>query len=168
MSNEFALDFVNWFYPLLNSAQQQLLNSSIQHGASLEGRAIKQEMFFENATMEAFMVEGSSTKEFSAKGDSGCVSLIENILQESRLLFSPNLEGGVQVRKSKHGLIQLFCCGTLHVQSNFVGIFEQEFGLACSPQDKSWKIAYNKVNLKNQNVTAIPSIPKEEIFAIEY
>ena len=160
MSDEFGRDFCEWFYMMVNRLQPEC---STQHGD-----IFRRDIFCGNSKIEMYLVEGIRSESCQAEGDQACYDTIKQMLTKLKLLFSPNIEGGVQIVKSSHGLVKVFCCGTLHCENSLIGIFEQEFGLVLSPVDRAWKIAYFKVNLKKSTFSQTPSLPPSEVFAIDY
>lgn len=70
-----------------------------------------------------------------------------------RLVFSPNLEPrGLKAMASPHGLVLVSVAGTIHRDSDCLGVFEQVFGLIRSPQDEnSWKIKFVKLSIRGQD-----------------
>lgn len=159
MSDQFSIDFSEWFYTMLNRLQPEC--------SQQRGDTLRPEIFFSNCKVDMYLVEGDRTEHQSAEGNLLCNTLIRKLLTNLKLLFTPNLDGGLQAKKSSHGMIQLFCCGTLHSQSSFLGIFEQEFGLVMCPVGKVWKISYTKINLKKVHQIQSPTLPQMEKFAIE-
>lgn len=69
-----------------------------------------------------------------------------------RLLFSPNLEPqGLRALASPHGLVLVAVAGTIHKDAVCLGIFEQIFGLICSPlAENSWKIKFVNLKIRGQ------------------
>ncbi|XP_047739197.1 uncharacterized protein C3orf38 homolog [Hyalella azteca] len=160
MSDEFGQDFCEWFYTMINRLQPCCANQP--------GDTLRPEVFCGNCSVEMYLVDGGNVEQCRASGSVETERTIRELLKRLGLMFMPNTKGGMQVRRSSHGMIQLFCCGTIHYNDSFVGIFEQEFGLVASPVDKSWKISYTKVNLKKLLEAYTPSLPTVEIFAIEF
>lgn len=87
------------------------------------------------------------------------------LTKEERLLLSPNLETyGLNVLASPHGLVLVAVAGTIHRDGVCLGIFEQIFGLICSPLEKSrWKIKFVNLKIRGQdalegNKLAAPSL----------
>ncbi|KAF2357809.1 hypothetical protein FHG87_011435 [Trinorchestia longiramus] len=160
MSDEFALDFCVWFYMMVNMLQPCC--------ADKKGDTLRPEIFCGNCCLEMYLVDGDRMEQCKASNNIECNKVMRELLSKLGLLFMPNTEGGIQVKKSSHGMIQVFCCGTIHCNDSFVGIFEQEFGLVTSPVDRTWKIAYSKINLKRLLKAYTPSLPRADVFAIEY
>lgn len=158
-SDEFAKNFCEWFYKMINKLQPIC--------SQQEGDVFSEKLFLNNSSVEIFMIT-SQTVERKGSGQAGSYFLLKNTLQEFELLFSPNIETGLQVIKGEHGIIKVFCCGSLQKLNTFLGIYEQEFGLIFCPMEKVWKILYTKLNLKHATVTQqLPSLPPCEIFEIK-
>lgn len=159
-SDVFCREFCGWFYRMVNSEQPEF--------EQLPGDSLRPQLFCANSTLDLYLIQGQATEHRTAAGDRACVAIMQELLQQLKLLFSPNLDSGVQAQASTHGLVKVFCCGTLHSGHTFTGIFEQEFGLVRSPLDNAWKIVYTKINLKNVETVQEPSLPPTDVFAIEY
>ncbi|XP_071524330.1 uncharacterized protein C3orf38 homolog isoform X2 [Panulirus ornatus] len=158
-SDEFTRDFCEWYYVMVNRLQPQ--------GAHLLGDTFREEIFYSNSFTDVYLI-GQTSVERHARGGENTFVLLRDTFIEFGLLFSPNLENGTQAHKSSQGIVTILCCGTLHHDNSFVGIFEQEFGLVYSPVDRAWKIMYIKINLKQCSVQcAPPSLPKCQVFKIE-
>ena len=134
----------------------------------LHGDNFRAEVFCSNATVHIYLLDNLEQKSScTAEGSEQAFIVIRNMLRDLKLLFSPNLDDGIQTVQSAHGLISIFCCGTLHQEDALLGIFEQEFGLVLNPRDKTWKIASTKVNLKKCLQASKPSLPPSQKFAIQ-
>lgn len=157
-SDKFAHEFCEWYYNMVNRLQ-----SCCCH---LPGDTFSEDIFFQNSSADMYLI-GKTTVERHVQGQHNIYRLLRDTFNEFGLLFSPNLSGGIQAQKSSHGMVKIFCCGTLNCNDLFVGIFEQEFGLVYSPADRKWKITYIKVNLKqSENRPELPSLPPCQLFDI--
>lgn len=158
-SDEFTRDFCEWYYIMVNRLQPQC--------AHLLGDTFRKEIFYSNSFTDVYLI-GQTSVERHAKGGDNTFVLLRDTFIEFGLLFNPNLENGTQAHMSSHGMVVILCCGSLHHDNSFVGIFEQEFGLVCSPVDRAWKIMYIKINLKQSSIQSeLPSLPKCQVFKIE-
>ena len=112
------------------------------------------------------MISNNDTKDLHGLNDTECIAVLQDVQNTYHLNFAPNLDTGVMALKSPHGLVRILSCGSLHCKGNFLGIFEQEFGVVQNPTDKNWKIFTTKLNLKAA-VHEVPALPPCEIFEIE-
>ncbi|KAG7168876.1 uncharacterized protein C3orf38 homolog [Homarus americanus] len=158
-SDEFTRDFCEWYFTMVNRLQPEC--------AHLIGDMFREEIFYHNSTTDIYLI-GQTSEELHAQGGANTFALLRDTFNKFGLLFSPNLENGTQAFKSNHGMVRICCCGTLHHANSFVGIFEQENGLICSPVDRTWKIMYIKINLRQMSgQTVPPSLPPCQVFEIE-
>ncbi|XP_063596750.1 uncharacterized protein C3orf38 homolog isoform X2 [Penaeus indicus] len=158
-SDKFAKDFCEWFYKMMNKLQPIC--------AYKEGDVFGEQVFVGNSSVHIFMTT-NEVVERTGTSQSGAYHLLKNTLLEFELLFSPNMESGLQIIRGEHGTVKVFCCGNLHKHNTFIGIYEQEFHLVLCPIDRRWKILCTKLNLKHATVaTQMPSLPPCEIFEIK-
>lgn len=155
-SDEFSREFSKWYYTMVNRLQPTCTH--------LAGDTLREEVFLGNSSAEVYTY-GPTTTQRTAVGQRDTYALLKDIFTEHRILFSPNVDSGIQSYAVEHGLIKLFVCGTLHQENSFLGIFEQEFGLVQSPVERAWKIMYTKLNLKQAGETT-PTLPKSQVFEI--
>ncbi|CAL4115896.1 unnamed protein product [Meganyctiphanes norvegica] len=156
-SDDFSQEFCRWFYTMINRLQPECSNQL--------GDNFREQVFSGNSSVGLYFL-CEPYKEMHGKGRIETFTLFKNVVCEYRFIFSPNLENGIGAEKSPHGMVKIFCCGTLHQGSAFIGIFEQEFGLVFSPADQAWLIMNTKVNFKHTLIQEIPTLPPYEIFAI--
>lgn len=156
-SDEFSCEFCRWFYTMINRLQPECINQI--------GDNFREQIFSSNSTVSLYFLS-EPYKELHGNGRVEAFNLFKNAVCEYRLLFSPNLESGTGAEKSPHGMVKVFCCGTLHQGSAFIGIFEQEFGLVYSPADQAWLIMNTKVNFKHSLIQEMPTLPPYKIFEI--
>ncbi|XP_047485488.1 uncharacterized protein LOC125036709 [Penaeus chinensis] len=155
-SDKFARDFCEWFYKMMNKLQPICAHE--------EGDVFSERVFVGNSSVHIFMMS-SVVVERKGTDQTRAYHMLKNTLLEFELLFSPNMESGLQIIRGEHGSIKVFCCGNLHKHNTFIGIYEQEFDLVFCPVDKLWKILCTKLNLKHATVaTQMPSLPPCEIF----
>nr|XP_045592467.1 uncharacterized protein LOC123754272 [Procambarus clarkii]XP_045592468.1 uncharacterized protein LOC123754272 [Procambarus clarkii]XP_045592469.1 uncharacterized protein LOC123754272 [Procambarus clarkii]XP_045592470.1 uncharacterized protein LOC123754272 [Procambarus clarkii] len=158
-SDEFTRDFCEWYFRMVNRLQPECIH--------LPGDTFREDIFYNNSYTDIYFI-GQSSGERHAQGGGNTFGLLRDTFVEFKILFSPNLENGTQAYKSDYGMVKICCCGTLHHKDSFVGIFEQETGLVCSPNDHAWKIMYIKINLKQCSILGSPpSLPPCQVFEIE-
>uniref|UniRef100_A0A1Y1LRJ9 NTF2 domain-containing protein n=1 Tax=Photinus pyralis TaxID=7054 RepID=A0A1Y1LRJ9_PHOPY len=143
--NFLALKFTEWFYSMLNSTEP------IAHDHFWNDSKLKVNLLSPN---------GDSTEEI-VYGPAVISQTLFKIKTEHNLYFNPNcLNDGVQGRVDPHGLVAVLACGTLHVNSVCVGVFEQVFMLARDPfLENNWKIKTTELNLRSkENVQGPPKL----------
>lgn len=157
-SDVFAKEFCNWFYVMLNRLQPQ--------GAVQPGDTFSPDVFMANCSMDIYLC-GPLTTDKHATGQNNAYALLRGICIDFRLSFVPHLDSGVRAEMSQHGLVKLYCLGTLHQGNAFAGVFEQEVGLVKGPQNR-WKIMSTKINLKQaqQDSICLPALPQGPVFEI--
>lgn len=156
-SDEFSREFCRWFYTMINRLQPECI--------SILGDNFREEIFSSNSSVSLYF-QCDPYKELHGNGRTEAFNVFKNVVCQYRFLFSPNLESGIGAEKSPHGMVKVFCCGTLHQGSAFIGIFEQEFGVVYSPADQAWLIMTTKVNLKHTQIQEMPTLPPYQIFEI--
>ncbi|MPC36613.1 uncharacterized protein E2C01_030077 [Portunus trituberculatus] len=157
-SDVFAREFCKWFFVMLNRLHPQ--------GAAQAGDNFSPDVFMANCTMDIYLCDTNNTEKH-ATGHNNAYVLLKNVCTDFRLMFVPHIDSGVRAEMSQHGLVKLYCLGTLHQGDAFVGVFEQEFGLVKSPQE-GWKIMMTKINLKQaqQDSVCLPALPQGPVFEI--
>ncbi|XP_073828908.1 uncharacterized protein C3orf38 [Musca autumnalis] len=94
-------------------------------------------------------------------------AIIETLYESQKLFgffFNPNLtHSGVQGRMDVHGLVLVLACGTLHTQSDCVGIFECSFGLMRDPfSENNWKTKTIQLMLRSKGASSLPSLEESD------
>ena len=154
-SDVFSRHFCTWFYSGLNNIQ----------GTHRTGDTLSAEDFMSNSSIDIYSYGHQNTHKH-ASGQLDVYLLLKGTCIDFNLSFVPNLDSGLQAEMSEHGLLKLYCVGSVHQGDALVGIFEQEFGLVQCPQ-RTWKIMVTKINLKQMLPSAcVPSLPKISVFEI--
>ncbi|XP_029967957.1 uncharacterized protein C3orf38 homolog [Salarias fasciatus] len=132
--------FCLWFFQLLNS-QNPTLNQQPQDWGT--------QHFWPDVKLCLFARAGSEQMEDFLGAELVSLRLLA-LSREERLVFSPNLEPqGLKALASPHGLVIVAVAGTIHRDSNCLGIFEQVFGLIRSPlMNNNWKIKFIKLKIR--------------------
>lgn len=144
--NLLATKFAEWFYSLLNGNE-----------------VIAEEHFWPDSTLKITLP--TSVIEVS-NNTCDIVKALFNIKSENDFYFNPNLTcDGTQGRIDLYGLVLVLCCGTLHVNNQIVGVYEQVFSLARDPSaENNWKIKNTQLNLVSKtNVCNQPSLHENEL-----
>lgn len=158
-SDKFAKDFCEWFYKMMNKLQPIC--------AHKEGDVFSERVFVGNSSVLILMTTNEVVQRMGTN-QIGAYRVLKNTLIEFELLFSPNIESGLQLLRGEHGSVKVLCCGNLHKHNAYIGIYEQEFDLVFCPVDELWKILRTKLNLKHAAVAPqMPSLPPCEIFEIK-
>ncbi|XP_069158036.1 uncharacterized protein C3orf38 homolog [Procambarus clarkii] len=150
LSDEFIQKFCKWYFRMINRLQPECFH--------LPGDTFRGDIFYDNSYTDIYLI-GQSNSERHAFGGGNTFQLLKQTFQEYKIQFSPNLENGIQAYQSNFGMVKISCCGTIHIRNSCVGIFEQEMGMVCSPNDHVWKIMYIKINLKHASTHKPPSLP---------
>lgn len=82
---------------------------------------------------------------------------LQEIVTAERLILNPNVTaGGVSGKMSRHGLVMVLACGTVHRGSDVLGVFEQTFGLVRDPlMENNWRVKFTNLTMQSG---AAPSI----------
>ncbi|KAF4086925.1 hypothetical protein AMELA_G00089930 [Ameiurus melas] len=147
--------FCQWFFQLLNS-QSPLAAQPVQDWGP--------QHFWSDAKM---LLSHTTLSQVKQKEEFVGAELVSQrllaLVWDERLLFCPNLaQPGPKCVASLHGLVLVAVAGTIHRESDCLGVFEQVFGLIRSPlDDNRWKIKFVHLNAKRQ-------IGKETVPAVTY
>ena len=136
---EIALAFVSWFYNTLNSTSSRREDSSWGPGN-----------FWDDAKLVLQVEEpGNITTDETQNANNVSQGLLV-FAQTYQTIFNPNLtSNGVFSEMNSHGLLAVKSAGTLHRNSNVVGLYEQIFGLIKDPSaDGNWKIKNTELRVK--------------------
>ncbi|KAI8793121.1 CAunnamed protein product [Biomphalaria glabrata] len=156
-----AEGFVQWFYDMLNS-YNPVLNKDHTHFGP--------QHFWENAQLFLSVNTKNSKVEDIANGN---ILVCERLLKfpmQDLILFLPNVSAdGVKTKSDSHGLKLILVCGTLHVNNQCVGVFQQSFGLIRNPLSPDiWKIKITCLKMDEHTPLASPRLQDcLEISAIE-
>lgn len=145
--------FCQWFFQLLNS-QNPLAAQPVQDWGP--------QHFWSDAKLLLLSHAEVKQKEEFVGAELVSQRLLA-LVWEERLLFCPNLaQTGLKCVASLHGLVLVAVAGTIHRESDCLGVFEQVFGLIRSPlDDNRWKIKFVHFNAKRH-------IGKETLPAVTY
>lgn len=145
--------FCQWFFQLLNSQNPQAAQPVQDWGP---------QHFWSDAKLLLLSHATVQQKEEFLGAELVSQRLFA-LVWEERLLFCPNLEQtGLKCVSTPHGLVLVAVAGTIHRESNCLGVFEQVFGLIRSPlDDNRWKIKYVHLKIKGQ-------IGKETLQVVTY
>ncbi|XP_078416275.1 uncharacterized protein C3orf38 homolog [Cetorhinus maximus] len=133
-------EFCKWFFILLNSQNPSFGRQPEEWGP---------QHFWDDAILHfAYSVQEDITEQHQS---SATVSLrLLSLVKDEQLLFNPNIsKNGMKCVTSPHGLVAIAVAGTIHKNTQCLGIFEQLFGLVRTPVGRNnWKIKYVNLQLK--------------------
>ncbi|CAB1454633.1 unnamed protein product [Pleuronectes platessa] len=134
--------FCQWFFQLLNSQNPSLGQAPQDWGP---------QHFWPDVKLRLLARAGSVQMEEFLGAELVSLRLLA-LTKEERLLLSPNLEPlGLRTLASPHGMVLVAVAGTIHRDSNCLGIFEQIFGLIRIPlENNSWKIKFVNLKIRGQ------------------
>ena len=146
---ELAMHFSSWFYKLLAS----LANSTAPGADSPDWGP---QHFWQDAKLTVQCDEPSGLQETTVEGARLVSEKFLSMVVIDRLCFNPNLNNdSVKGKQDPHGLVVVLVCGTVHRQSDYLGVFEQSFGLIRDPSEQNnWKIKFSKLLLKASEAAA--------------
>ncbi|XP_062259326.1 uncharacterized protein C3orf38 homolog [Platichthys flesus] len=134
--------FCQWFFQLLNSQNPSLGQPPQDWGPQHFWPDVKLRLLARACSVQMEEFLGAEL-----------VSLrLLALTKEERLLLSPNLEPlGLRTLASPHGMVLVAVAGTIHRDSDCLGIFEQIFGLIRMPlENNSWKIKFVNLKIRGQ------------------
>ena len=146
---ELGIHFSSWFYKLLAS-----LANSITPGTDAPDWGPQH--FWQDAKLTVQCDEPSGSQETTVEGARLVSEKFLSMVVIDRLCFNPNLNNdSVKGKQDPHGLVVVLVCGTVHRQSDYLGVFEQSFGLIRDPSEQNnWKIKFSKLLLKASETAA--------------
>jgi hypothetical protein len=138
-----AIHFSSWFYKLLDS----LANSSPEVDTPPDWGP---QHFWQDAKLTVQCEEPSGLQETTVEGADLVSEKFLSMVVVDRLYFNPNISpDSVKGKQNPHGLVVVLVCGTVHRQKEYLGVFEQSFGLIRDPsEENNWKIKFSKLMLK--------------------
>lgn len=137
-----AVHFSAWFFQLLESISKGTTEKDSTDWGP--------QHFWEDAKLTIQCNESSGTQETTVDGAQLVSEKFLSMVVIDQLCFNPNFSNdSVQGKQDPHGLTLVMVCGTVHKQKQFVGVFEQTFGLIRDPTaENNWKIKFSKLLLK--------------------
>ncbi|XP_064620136.1 uncharacterized protein C3orf38 homolog [Lineus longissimus] len=146
IGQQIAEQFVQWFYPILNSLHPHAPVAATDFGPQhfwddcILKLKCQTNDFFEERFESAYMV----------------FQRLAAFVREEGLLFHPNTVGnGVKGFSEAHGLTVVMVCGSVHQDNICVGLFEQRFGLIQDPlMENNYRVKYTDLNLRSPTLNA--------------
>ncbi|XP_041066570.1 uncharacterized protein C3orf38 homolog [Carcharodon carcharias] len=133
-------EFCKWFFILLNSQNPSFGRQPEEWGP---------QHFWDDAILHfAYSVQEDIIEQYQS---SAMVSLrLLSLVKDEQLLFNPNIsKNGMRCVTSPHGLVAIAVAGTIHMNTQCLGIFEQLFGLVRTPVGRNnWKMKYVNLQVK--------------------
>ena len=136
---ELAVQFVRWFYKMLNACNAP---------QTADGEEFGVQHFYDDCSFRLlYSTYEQSVDEF--KGAQVVCDRLRAFVCEEQLQFNANTDSdGTMGMSYPHGLKMIVVCGTVHVGTQVVGIFEQQFGLVRDPSmDNNWRIKFTNLKL---------------------
>lgn len=150
---ELAIHFSSWFFRLLDSIATSGSNTDWgpQH-------------FWPGAELTVQCNEPSGLQETTVLGADFVSDKFLSMLLVDQLYFNPNLSNdSVKGQQNPHGLVVVMVCGTVHRHKEYLGVFEQSFGLIRDPcEENNWKIKFSKLKLKASGLSWNNRLKEEE------
>ena len=142
--------FTKWFYEILNSFNPTTPESPKDFGPH---------HFWDDAKLKVNAVTPSPAQE-EYVGPQMVAERLISFAKDEQLLFNPNIGSeGVFVKSSRHGLVMIMVCGTIHRSNACLGVFQQVFGIIKDPRlNDNWKIKVTYLDVKSSQVTAMPKL----------
>lgn len=142
--------FAKWFFEMLNSFNPAVPGSPKEFGP---------QHFWDDAKLKVNVVNPSPSQE-EYIGPQMVADRLISLTKEEQLLFNPNISTeGVFVKSSRHGLVMIIVCGTIHRGNDCLGVFQQIFGIIKDPRyNDIWKIKVTYLDVQSSKVTAMPKL----------
>lgn len=151
---DMALQFSQWFYPMLNACHP------LFPFEQKPPEAFAPNHFFRDANLLLVVAtRDDERRETFTDSESVCRRLMD-LTRKENVIFNPNLEPtGVKGFSDPHGRRVVIVCGTLHSADKLVGLFEQQFGLARDPfSNNNWKIKFTRLVLSASKLDVLPTL----------
>ena len=142
--------FAKWYYEILNSFNPTTTDTPKDFGPH---------HFWDDAKLKVNAVTPSPAQE-EYVGPQMVSERLISFAKDEQLLFNPNIgREGVFVKTSRHGLVMIMVCGTIHRGNDCLGVFQQVFGIIKDPRfNDNWKIKVTYLDVKSSQVTAMPKL----------
>lgn len=139
-----SLSFVSWFYQMLNA----ILTGKVQSATPNTNWGPNH--FWNDAKLILNIERPGGIMTDESEGSSLVSEKLLAVVLQFRLYFNPNMTSqGIRGEMNCHGLLAVKAAGTLHNDSNVIGLFEQVFGLVKDPQEEgNWKIKNTELRLR--------------------
>ena len=146
---EFALQFSNWFYTMLN-------NCSSSDKPSDFGPT----HFFPDCSLKHETVMGDHCERYQCNGADDACAKLRSFVEREGVLFNPHLDvGGCASLTNSFGMSVIRVSGTVHRHHQVVGVFIQQFGVLKDPaMQYNWRIKYTHLCVEAGQAVAPPSI----------
>ncbi|XP_028398963.1 uncharacterized protein C3orf38 homolog [Dendronephthya gigantea] len=140
-SQDLAIHFSSWFYKLLNSLSSTPGTIPTDWGP---------QHFWQDAKLMVQCNEPSGLQETTVDSANLVSEKFLSMVVVDRLCFNPNLSNdSIKGKRDSHGLVVVMVGGTVHRGKEYLGVFEQSFGLIRDPtEENNWKIKFSKLMLK--------------------
>lgn len=142
--------FAKWYYEMLNSFNPTTPDTPKDFGPH---------HFWDDAKLKVNAVTPSPAQE-EYVGPQTVAERLISFTKEEQLLFNPNIGSeGVFVKTSRHGMVMIMVCGTIHRGNECLGVFQQVFGIIKDPRfNDNWKIKVTYLDVKSSQVTEMPKL----------
>lgn len=113
--------------------------------------------FWPDVKCDGELMDGAVIQQhIDATGSQAVYDLLVGFKNKYGFYFNPSVShAGVQGRIDQHGMVLVLCCGTIHTQQQFAGLFECGFGLVRDPfTDNNWKVKFIRMRLKSLALAA--------------
>ena len=139
-----SLSFVSWFYQMVNA----ILTGKVQSAVS--NSTWGPNHFWNDAKLILHIERPDGIMKDESEGSSLVSERLLAVVIQFRIYFNPNMNSqGIRGEMNCHGLLAVKAAGTLHNDSNVIGLFEQVFGLVRDPQEEgNWKIKNTELRLR--------------------
>lgn len=141
--NLMARQFCSWFFENLNAKSLKI-----------------NDLWVDCLLNVRIVAAGLGVKEKETKGNKACFEMLSYLKRELSISFNPSLcHEGVQGRTDPHGLVIVMCCGTVHSQTQCVGLFESAFGIMRDPySENNWRIRHLNLKIKSSTTKTMPKL----------
>ncbi|CAL8266815.1 unnamed protein product [Lota lota] len=135
--------FCRWFFQLLNSQNPSLGQEPQDWGPQHFWIDAKLNLISSMVNQHVEQIQGADLVNLRLLA----------LVKDERLFLNPNLEPhGHRLMSSPHGLVLVAVAGTIHRDDCCLGIFEQVFGLICSPMENTWKIKFTDLSVRGPGI----------------
>jgi len=147
-SDAMGMKFAQWFYGIILNVSNGTPGPSVA------------DQFWRDARLSITVNHSGNSDRKETFGSNEVENLLKELLIQHSFILNPNLtDGGVKEKQNQYGLVIIAVCGTLYLNGNCSGIFEQAFGMVRDPSvEFRWRIKWSDLRITEATVNKVPCV----------